>query len=102
MYMYTYQCWCTLYSLHWLQVLCAAAVNPATFLSDHTQAITVTKFVTPPPEGEKGRPPVTVGAEGEGSMSLIWIITGVPNLTKVGGREGVGVGEEGDGVREEG
>ena len=92
----TCTCTCTLYILytisltpmHWLQVLCAAAVNPATFLSDHSRAITVAKFVTPPPEGEKGRPPVTVGVEGEGSMSLIWIITGVPNLTKVGGRVG--------------
>ena len=69
-----------------VQVLCATAVNPATFLTDHSQAVVVAKHVTPPPEGvalEKGRPPVNVGVEGEGSMSLVWIITGVPNLTKV-------------------
>ena len=55
-------------------------------MSDHTRAITVDKHVTPPPEGtalEKGRPPINVGVKGEGSMSLIWITTGVPNLTKV-------------------
>ena len=68
------------------QVLCAAPVNPVTFLSDHDRAITVNKRVTPPPEGvatEKGRPPVHVPADGEESMSIVWIITGVPNLTKV-------------------
>jgi hypothetical protein len=75
------------------KVLCAAAVNPATFLSDHSRAITVAKFVTPPPEGEKRRPPVTVGVEGEGSMSLIWIITGVPNLTKVSVLDAAAMGE---------
>ena len=67
-------------------MLCVAAVNQATFLSDHSRAITVAKHVTPPPEGvalEKGRPPVNIGVEGEGSMSLVWIITGVPHLTKV-------------------
>ena len=83
-----YLCKILLLCLHGVcvQVLCVAAVNPATFLSDHGRAITVAKHVTPPPEGvavEKGRPPINVGVEGEGSMSLVWIITGVPNLTKV-------------------
>jgi septal ring factor EnvC (AmiA/AmiB activator) len=78
------------------KVLCATAVNPATFLSDHSRAITVAKHVTPPPEGvalEKGRPPVNIGVEGEGSMSLVWIITGVPNLTKVSVLDAAAMGE---------
>lgn len=78
------------------KVLCAAAVNPSTFLSDHSRAITVSKKVTPPPEGtvlEKGRPPVYLPDDGEESMSLVWIVTGVPTLTKVSVLDAAAMGE---------
>ena len=79
-------------SLHWLvyvhvhvvcdngippQVLCTAAVNPATFLDDCAKAINIRKD---PPIGSTPTPDDT---QQELSMSLVWIVTGVPNLTKV-------------------
>lgn len=62
-------------------MLCAAAVNPAVFMTDHQQAISVRKEHSPSPganggsKGEKRR--------SESSISLVWVVTGVPNLTKV-------------------
>ena len=65
--------------------MCAAAVNPATFLTDHTRAISVGKEVA---TNGQGPPPTSSDGEQETSMSLVWIITGVPNLTKVRRRRG--------------
>ena len=69
-------------------MLCAAAVNPATFLTDHTHAIRISKEPSPSPEGGGGaveKAGRNVGVDEDGSMSMVWFITGVPNLTKVGG-----------------
>ena len=56
------------------QILCAAAVNPAMYLEDCTAAIKV----------KKEPPPTSAFREGDGtSTSLIWVVTGVPSLTKV-------------------
>ncbi len=70
-----------------VQVLCAAAVNPAVFLYDHQQAIKVRKETSPGPNGGKRDRRSNDRRSNEGdqevSISLVWVVTGVPNLTKV-------------------
>lgn len=56
-----------------LQILCAASVNYATFIDDCIGAVSVVK------DSDSSLPQKT-----DSSISLIWIVTGVPNLTKVG------------------
>lgn len=56
------------------QVLCAAAVNMAMFISDHAHAVKVCK------EADKPTDPAT---EEDKTMSLLWVCTGVTNLSKV-------------------
>lgn len=55
------------------QILCAASVNPAVFMDDCSRAISVLKDS-----------PDSSGKGPDTSISLVWIVTGVPNLTKVG------------------
>lgn len=63
-------------------ILCAAAINPAVYLEDHMSAIRVKK--DPPPAFK----------EGDGtSTCLIWVVTGVPSLTKVSVVDASTVGE---------
>ena len=59
------------------QILCAASVNPATFIEDFTDAVSVMKEASP--NSPQGSAP-----DANTSISLVWIVTGVPNLTKVG------------------
>ena len=56
------------------QILCAASVNPATFIAD---AVSVLKEASP--NALQGSAP-----DANTSISLVWIVTGVPSLTKVG------------------
>ena len=55
-----------------LKVLCAAAVNTAMFFSDHVHAVKVSK------ESD-----VSTATEEDKTMSLLWVCTGVTNLSKV-------------------
>ncbi len=65
-----------------VQVLCAAAVNPAVFLFDHQHAIKIRKETSPGPNGGR-KERRSNGGDQEASISLVWVVTGVPNLTKV-------------------
>ena len=57
-----------------VKVLCAAAVNTAMFISDHARAVKVLKE----PDN-----PTNTGTEEDKTMSLLWVCTGVTNLSKV-------------------
>lgn len=70
------------------KIMCAAAVNPAIFLQDHTKAVTVHKEVSPNSSPHLGKL-----VNDESSMSLVWIVTGIPNLTKVSILDAAAVGE---------
>lgn len=50
------------------QVLCAAAVNPATFIEDYSSAVPVKRQNSSSPDT---------------SISLVWVCTSLPSLTKV-------------------
>ena len=56
-----------------LQVLCAASVNSALFLTDHSKAMNINKQ----PGTPHGSP------VDDKTISLIWVCTGVTNLSKV-------------------
>ena len=58
------------------QILCASAVNSATFLGDCKHAVSIAK------RGDASKA-LMKGKQEEYSRSLVWIVTGVPNLTKV-------------------
>ena len=75
-----------------VKVLCAAAVNTAMFISDHAHAVKVLKE----PDN-----PTNTGTEEDKTMSLLWVCTGVTNLSKVrhplrgcGREESSGCGKE--------
>lgn len=57
-----------------VKVLCAAAVNTAMFISDHARAVKVLKE----PDN-----PTSTETEEDKTMSLLWVCTGVTNLSKV-------------------
>ena len=57
-----------------LQVLCAAAVNTAMFIGDHTRAVKVRRE----PDN-----PADTASEEDKTMSLLWVCSGVTNLSKV-------------------
>lgn len=60
------------------KVLCAAAVNPATFIEDYASAVTIKR--------ENGSSP-------DSSISLVWVCTSLPSLTKVSVIDVSAVGE---------
>ena len=64
-------------------VLCTAAVNSAVFISDHARAISVVKEPSPTPSASSGGSDSGSVDPKETSISLVWIVTGVPSLTKV-------------------
>ncbi|XP_064389580.1 C-Jun-amino-terminal kinase-interacting protein 4-like isoform X2 [Halichondria panicea] len=74
------------------KVLCAAAVNPAVFLFDHQHAIKIRKETSPGPNGGR-KERRSNGGDQEASISLVWVVTGVPNLTKVSVLDVAAVGE---------
>jgi hypothetical protein len=62
-----------LYTRLSLQVLCAAAVNPVMFMEDNRNAVAVLKSSTPQPDAKSD----------SFSTSLVWVVSGATNLTKV-------------------
>ena len=66
------------------QILCATSVNPAIFVDDCYSALPLLK--------DSSSSSSRAVSKDNTSISLIWIVTGVPNLTKVGMGYGVGCG----------
>ena len=74
------------------QILCATSVNPAIFVDDCYSALPLLK------DSSSSSSSRAVSKDNT-SISLIWIVTGVPNLTKVGmGYGGMGYGGGGGGL----